>query len=192
MTTLSYAITAALLGASLLACGGQGQTPKDDPAKSKAAFTAMSEVLTHPRCLNCHPSDDSPTQGEDMSAHQPPVFRGEGGLGAVGMRCNTCHGEANAPLTERAGSMPGAVGWHLAPLSMGWQGKSTREICEQLKDKARNGGKSLDELHQHVSSDPFVAWGWEPGEGRTSAPGTQADFAKNTRAWIDSGAHCPE
>jgi len=176
------------------ACGGKDGAGggKDDPAASKAAFVAMGKVLQHPRCVNCHPTGDSPMQGDDMAGHQPPVVRGEAGLGAVGMRCGTCHGEANVPLTEKAGTMPGAPAWHLAPASMGWQGMSLTQICEQLKDNARNGGKTLEQVHEHVTNDPLVGWGWAPGEGRTPAPGSQAEFAKNTRTWIDAGAHCPE
>ena len=181
----------AIIAASLAVTASCGKKAKDDPAASTAAFAEMTKVLTHPRCANCHPSGDSPTQGDTMTAHQPPVFRGAGGMGAVGMRCSTCHGEANVPLPEGARTLPGARGWHLAPASMGWQGKTPKQICEQLKDKARNGGKSLDELHQHNAEDPLVGWAWAPGKGLTPPPGTQAEFAAHTRAWIDNGAHCP-
>lgn len=189
---LVVATVAVAAGALVAGCRGKGSAKKDDPVRSKAAFAAMGEVLTHPRCMNCHPSGDSPTQDETMAAHQPPVFRGEAGLGAVGMRCNTCHGEANVPLTEKAGTMPGIKGWHLAPRSMGWQGKSLAEICDQLKDKSRNGGKTLDQIHHHMADDLLVGWAWAPGDGRAPAPGTRAQFAKNTRDWVDGGAHCPD
>ena len=143
---MSLRVVAVLtVGATLVGCGAK-QTGKTDDGSSAAAFVAMGQVLTHQRCMNCHPSTESPTQGEEMAAHQPPVFRGEDGLGAVGMWCSTCHGEDNAPLLERAGSMPGAKGWHLAPASMSWQGKSLGEICEQIKDRSRNGDKSLEDL----------------------------------------------
>jgi len=36
-----------------------------------------------------------------------------------------------------------------------------------------------------------VAWGWSPGEGREAVPGTQAQFGELAKAWIDSGAECP-
>jgi hypothetical protein len=88
--------------------------------------------------------------------------------------------------------MPGSRNWHLAPASMAWQGKSAAQICEQLKDESRNGGKTLEQLHAHNAEDPLVGWGWTPGEGRAPAPGTRAEFAANTRAWIDTGAHCPD
>jgi hypothetical protein len=75
---------------------------------------------------------------------------------------------------------------------MAWQGKSLREICLQLKDVARNGGRSLSQIHEHMAKDSLVGWGWHPGEGRSPAPGTQAQFGALIRAWISTGAHCPE
>jgi hypothetical protein len=75
---------------------------------------------------------------------------------------------------------------------MAWQGKSLREICLQIKDETRNGGRSLWDIHKHMGTDPLVGWAWHPGEGRAPAPGTQADFGALIEAWIASGAHCPE
>ena len=53
--------------------------------------------------------------------------------------------------------MPGHSHWDLAPASIAWQGKSLTEICSQLKDAARNGGRSLKKIHEHVATDPLVA-----------------------------------
>ena len=203
MSLRSYAVAAIVAGlvvagsGAIASCGGKQTTApapgadKPDPARSQAAFVALGAVLTHPRCINCHPSADSPTQGDDLSPHQPPVFRGEAGLGAVGMRCNTCHGESNAPLLERAGTMPGAPGWHLAPITMSWQGLSLGEICEQIKDPARNGEKSLEDLYTHLTEDPLVVWAWDPGQERSPPPLTRDELAHHTRVWLDNGAHCP-
>jgi len=38
----------------------------------------------------------------------------------------------------------------------------------------------------------LVAWGWEPGPGREPAPGDPQRFADLVKAWIATGAHCPE
>ena len=43
----------------------------DTSARSKAIFEEASRVLTHPRCINCHPATRSPTQGEDKHPHVP-------------------------------------------------------------------------------------------------------------------------
>ena len=74
---------------------------------------------------------------------------------------------------------------------MAWQGKSLREICAQLKDPARNGGMSLEKLSHHMATDPVVAWGFQPGDGRDPSPGTQAQLAALIDAWIATGAQCP-
>jgi hypothetical protein len=89
------------------------------------------------------------------------------------------------------GGVPGNPNWHIAPIEMAWVGKSLAEICVQIKDKERNGGKSLDELVHHMGEDPLVGWAWDPGRGRTPAPGTQKAFGELIRAWVDNGATCP-
>lgn len=128
-----------------------------------------------------------------MVQHVPPVQRGgEDGMGVPGMRCNTCHGNENVAYTVGGGSIPGHQVWHLAPGSMAWEGVGLFGICQQIKDVERNGGRSLTELHEHNAEDGLVGWGWNPGPGREPAPGTQALFGALTKAWIDTGAHCPK
>jgi hypothetical protein len=167
-------------------------TIESEADRSVALFEEMLVVIEHPRCMNCHPVGDTPMQGDAMEPHQPPVVRGAADFGAPGMRCSTCHGSENVAFTTGEGSIPGHDPWHLAPASMGWIGKSGAEICEQLKDPERNGGKTLAELHKHNAEDGLVGWGWEPGEGRSPAPGSQKIFGELTQAWIDTGAACPE
>lgn len=171
-------------------CAGAEVKPSGDAERSKAAFMEMASVLTHPRCLNCHASGESPTQGDSMALHDPPVVRGNTGMGVPAMRCSTCHTEENVPFVDGGGSVPGAPGWQFAALP--WQGKSVKEICEQFKDPSANGGFSLEDIYERNNSDPVTGWAWAPGDGRTPAPGSQAEFGKQTRAWIDNGAHCPD
>lgn len=163
---------------------------EDENERAVAIFSEMAKVIQHPRCMNCHPVDGGPRQGDDMQPHDPPVVRGQG-MGAVGMECNTCHGTENVAFVTEEGSIPGHEPWFLAPVEMGWIGLSVGEICEQIKDPERNGNKTLEELHEHNAEDGLVGWGWEPGEGRTPAPGSQQEFGDLTRAWIDAGAACP-
>lgn len=159
----------------------------DQKARSVALFEEAGKVIQHPRCVNCHPRGDIPLQGEDGRLHEPPVFRGEGDFGVAGMHCTTCHMERNV---DPAG-VPGHPEWHLAPIEMAWVGVPLGEICAQIKDPARNGGKSLEELHHHMAEDSLVGWGWRPGAGREPVPGDQATFGRLIGAWIDTGAHCP-
>jgi hypothetical protein len=162
-------------------------TIADSAARSAALFTEAGKVLTHPRCVNCHPAGDRPRQGDVRRLHQPPVERGEDGFGLPAMRCPICHQAANF---ERAG-VPGNPGWHLAPREMGWEGKTLGEICAQIKDPARNGGRSLDDVVHHVGEDPLVGWAWAPGGNRQPAPGTQARAGALLDAWVKTGAVCP-
>jgi hypothetical protein len=159
----------------------------DRTLRSQAIFAEASRVLTHARCVNCHPPDDAPRQGEAHAAHDPPVLRGDADRGIPALGCTTCHQDRNAELAR----IPGAPDWHLAPRSMVWLGRSPAQICAQLKDPARNGSRTLAQVHDHVAHDGLVAWGWRPGADRAAAPGTQAQLAALVQAWIDTGAACP-
>ena len=159
----------------------------DDKQRSLALFEEAGKVITHARCVNCHPAGDRPAQGDDRHPHMPLVVRGVDNFGAVGMRCTTCHGPANFD----AAGIPGHPEWHVAPIEMAWVGKSLGEICLQIKDPERNGGKSMEELVHHMAEDSLVGWGWNPGVGREPAPGTQKEFGALFKAWADTGAVCP-
>ncbi len=159
----------------------------DRSVRSAALFTELGKVLTHPRCLNCHPVGDSPRQGDASRLHQPPVERGRDGFGLPAMRCPICHQQANF---DPAG-VPGNPTWHLAPLEMAWEGKSLGEICAQIKDPARNGNRSPEALVEHIGEDPLVGWAWAPGYGRKPAPGTQKEAGALADAWVKTGAVCP-
>lgn len=109
------------------------------------------------------------------------------------MPCASCHGPTNAATrADSIISIPGNPQWKLAPASMAWQGKSVREICLQVQDPARNGGRTLAMIREHLVTDTLVGWAWNPGEGRVPAPGTQAQLAALVDAWIAAGAECPE
>jgi hypothetical protein len=160
---------------------------KDPSERSRALFTEAGKVITSARCLNCHPAGDQPTQGDEGKVHLPAVVRGSDGHGAVGLRCTTCHQNEN----YEASRVPGHPLWGLAPIEMAWQQRSLGQICEQIKDPKRNGGKSLAQMHEHMAHDSLVGWAWKPGSTRKPAPGTQARFGELIGAWIDTGAACP-
>jgi hypothetical protein len=159
----------------------------DTDARSAAIFTELGKVLTHPRCTNCHPAGDRPRQGDVSRLHQPPVTRGADGHGLPAMRCSICHGKANF----EPGRMPGHPEWHLAPLEMAWEGKTVAEICQQIRDPARNGGRKVEDLIHHIGEDTLVGWAWAPGGDRSPAPGTQKQAAALVEAWVKTGAACP-
>jgi len=164
----------------------------DPKVRSVALFQEAGKVIQHPRCVNCHPVDGRPRQGMDGHPHNPAMWGGDKGKGVAGLPCTTCHGPANFSVGgEDTRSVPGNPKWALAPKEMAWQGKSLGDICRQIKDPARNHGKSLAQLHDHMAHDVLIAWGWAPGEGRAPVPGTQARFGELIKAWIDTGAVCP-
>ena len=165
----------------------------DKAQRSRAIFIEIGKVLTHPRCMNCHPAGEHPTQGDDRHEHMPPVWRADTAAVTSETNCAACHPAANFAVTGASTyeSIPGHPRWGFAPLSMAWQGKSISDICRQVKDRDRNGGRDLAMLQEHIAKDDLVAWGWNPGPGRDPAPGSQEAAGKLVQAWIDTGAECP-
>lgn len=168
-------------------------TVRNRTARSVALFTEAGKVLQHPRCLNCHPAERQPTQGDDLHTHMPPVQAGPENRGTNVLPCSSCHGHENTPtLGTVIQSIPGSDHWALAPASMAWQGLTIGEICVQLKDPARNGNRTLAQIEKHLAEDQLVGWAWHPGAGRAPAPGAQDVFGELIAAWIKTGAHCPK
>ena len=183
------ATSLAAAGLGLLAqcrSGGSGGA-----SRAHAAWGVVYEVLQHPRCLNCHPAGDAPLQGDDSVPHAQNVRRGPDGQGLFAMRCATCHTTENGPDAHLP---PGAPHWQLphpaTPLV--FEGVSSGDLCRQLQDRQRNGGKSLEEVFHHVAEDELVLWGWEPGPGRAPVPIPHAAFVAAMRTWIDAGCGCPK
>jgi len=162
-------------------------TLADPRARSAAIFQEAARVMLGPRCTNCHPDGDSPLQGDAGRVHDPPVVRGADDRGVPGLPCGSCHQDRNLELAR----VPGAPGWHLAPRAMAWVGRTPHDLCEQLKDRTRNGGRDLAAIVDHAARDPLVAWAWAPGHDRVPAPGSQQVFGALMAAWVKDGAACP-
>ncbi len=159
--------------------------------ESSAAWDVVYQVLQSPRCMNCHPAGDAPLQGDASLPHAQNVQRGPEGQGFFALRCSTCHQTSNLPGPHLP---PGAPHWQLPQPSMPlvFEGKSSGDLCRQLKDPARNGRRSPEQLLEHMSADPLVLWGWNPGEGRAPVSIPHAAFASAARAWVAGGCDCPE
>lgn len=172
----------------------QQQEPVVDRQRGLAEWEKVNAVFSHPRCANCHVEDEHPRwSGPHYGGtrfHAFNVQRGDdgSGFGNAGLRCSTCHFETNSQVLH---GPPGAENWHLAPAEMVWFGKTSAEICEQIKDPARNGDRSLQEVATHVRDDALVAWGWDPGPGREPAPGSAEETYEAILAWEAAGAPCP-
>ena len=189
---LALLILGSALFLGLLARSLTAQTAeKPDAAASRAAFLQVYRVLTSPRCQNCHPAGDVPLQGDDGHVHLQNVKRGTDGRGVTAMRCDTCHQTTNLPGAHMP---PGSPKWALPPPEhkMVSVGRSAAELCRQLKDPKQNGGRSLEKLFDHVANDDLVAWGWNPGEGRSLPPLSRPETVAQMKIWIAGGAACPE
>lgn len=178
--------------AAVLVSVGVAAAPTASKEEGLAAFETVKQVLQHPRCQNCHIPGDAPLQLDEGRAHTLNVLRGPDGKGAAGLACATCHNSANAPETYGVHMPPGAPDWHLPPPQrrMVFIGLGSGELCRGLKDVKANGGKNLDALVKHVSSDQLVLWGWNPGVGRAAVSVPHDEFVTKFKQWVAAGAPC--
>jgi mono/diheme cytochrome c family protein len=190
-----------LAGSSL----GSGQ-PRDDAA-ARTAFLEAFKVFSHARCVNCHPAGDAPLQGEDSRPHLSlRLRRGADGQGVYAIKCSNCHQAQNLPGLHMPPGAPyplqnggedllhrGEPRWHLPPAAtpMVFEKRTPGQLCRQLLDKRKNGGLTPEQLVQHISHDPLVLWGWNPGEGRNAPPISHTEFVQKVGEWIDKGRACP-
>jgi len=188
--------TLAILGAALFILAmanlhAAPTNPKADAAASAKAFLEVHKVFTSPRCQNCHPAGDAPLQGDDSRVHLQNVKRGKDGRGVTAMRCETCHQSTNLAGDHMP---PGNPKWGLPSpeQKMVFVGRTPAELCRQLKDPKQTGGRSLQQLLEHVADDELVAWGWNPGNGRALPPLSRQEIIAQMKIWIDGGAACPE
>jgi len=187
----AVAVASLLIASSMKAdpspSSAEGGTSSD--AAGLSAFRDVASVLMSPRCLNCHIPGQSPLQGDDNRPHGMNVKRGTDGRGSPAMRCTNCHQSSNS---EFAHAPPGAPDWRLpAPDSpLAWQGLTTGQLCRAIKDPTKNGGRDLASLHEHVTSDPFVNWAWNPGPGRNAPPLSHQQFVDKFNEWAARGAPC--
>jgi hypothetical protein len=169
------------------------QVQAQDQAQAVRAFETVKEVLQHPRCQNCHIPGNAPLQYDEGRPHAMNVQRGRDGLGAVGMNCSGCHQTRNLPAAYGLRAPPGAPNWHLPPenMKMVFIDLASPELCSVLKNPARNGGKSPEQLVKHVAEDELVGWGWDPGGERAPVSIPRAQFVAAFKDWVSAGMPCP-
>lgn len=167
-------------------------TPDDETYAADTPFDKMMAVLTHKRCVNCHPAGDRPHQGEDSHVHNFGVLRGADNHGIAALRCETCHQSEN----NNYSGVPGAKEWSLAPKEMYWEGLSRVEIARSMLDPTINGGRSLEEVVEHLTEHELVLWAWEPGVDangvpREKPPVSKEEYIKAVKEWAEAGAVIP-
>lgn len=182
-----------LLAAPFLISPSQEQSTttaaKGTPATD---FDKMMSVLTHQRCMNCHPSDGIPKQGEDSHPHYFGLTRGKDNLGFEATKCGTCHQKENNSFS----GVPGAPEWSLAPESMRWEGLSRVEIARAMLDPKRNGGRDHDKVMHHLTEHALVLWAWSPGvdadgKPREAPPVGKKEYIAAVKRWFAEGAPIP-
>lgn len=163
------------------------------PQDVHADYHKMMDVLTSPRCINCHPNDNIPKQGDDSHPHYFGMSRGDANFGYEATNCATCHQSENNNFS----GVPGAPEWSLAPDHMKWEGLTRSEIARSMLDPENNGGRDHEALMHHLTEHELVLWAWEPGvraDGtpRKKPPVPLEEYKKAVKAWIANGAVIPE
>jgi hypothetical protein len=161
-----------------------------------ALWGKIYEVFSHPRCANCHVGPDNvpmwsgPEYGPEARPHGMNITGGgEDRPGVEHIACSSCHTQRNSPLPH---GPPGTPVWGLPPISMEWFGKSSAEICAQIKDPMRNGRRTIiPDVSEHIKHEALVAWGWDPGPGREPAPYSKDQLVAFLQQWDKAGAPCP-
>ena len=197
LLVIPLALVTGMLLAAMHEDSDTGYSPALDEAfdatSNEANFNTMMDVLTHKRCVNCHPSDNIPKQGEDSHPHYFGMARGSDNHGYEAISCNTCHQSEN----DNYSGVPGAPEWSLAPASMKWEGLTRIEIARSMMDPVRNGGRTPDETLHHLTEHELVLWAWNPGvnaEGipREKPPVPKDEYIAAVKQWFKDGAIIPE
>lgn len=165
-----------------------------------AAWENIHTVLTHSRCLNCHVSADNiPLWGTAEAPdriHGMAINAGASRIGAETMSCNACHQTSTRPNTVSHAPPHTGMDWRLAPVEFQWTHRSSTEICAQMRDPDRNGGRDEAGLIEHILHDAdligFITWSFNPGAGREPAPGSLQAHLEDMAIWTKAGMPCPE
>lgn len=209
----AVAATAALAGISSVALSHGGGDPSAridlvinrppapvDATAGLAAWERIYAVASSPRCSNCHtdernvPMWSGPYFGKSRP-HGMNIDAGPSRIGVETIPCSTCHMTSTAPNTTPNAPPHAGLPWMLAPVEFHWFGKKSADICAQMRDPERNGGRDGEGLIEHILHDAqtkaFITWGFNPGGGREPAPGTMQAHLDDMILWTAAGMPCP-
>lgn len=207
MRSVTFATISVTAFATLAFAAGDPPAVIEPPAEGSvsleegiAAFARIYEVARHTRCANCHVEPDNipmwsgPYYGK-ARPHGMNINAGESRIGAETLVCSTCH-RTNENFESAAHAPPHAgLDWQLPPVEFQWFDKTPAEICAQLSDRGRNGGRDFIGLAEHLVEDSshrgFVLWGWQPGGGRQPAPYSLQMHVNDILEWGVAGQPCP-
>ena len=202
MRNLAISLGVVLIAASSAAFAEETGTVIAPPAEGSisrdeglAAWDRIYEVASHPRCSNCHvgasdrPMWSGPSYGRTR-VHGMNIQAGASRIGAETLLCSTCHAyrEGGNDMPHAAPQV--AMNWQLAPVEADWFGRTSDEICAQLRDPERNGGRTMIELAEHLDHDLILHWAWSPGGGREPAPYSLQEHIDDLLIWGVAGFPC--
>ena len=154
------------------------------------------EVASHPRCSNCHTGDSDrpmwsgPSYGT-ARPHGMNIRAGDSRDGASFVKCASCHALTGQGGNDAPHMAPQVAGvWQLAPVEADWFGRSSREVCTQLRDPALNGDRDIIALATHLDHDVILHWAWTPGGGREPAPYSLQEHVNDLIQWGAAGMPC--
>mgnify|MGYP005990765535 FL=1 len=180
---------------ALLIAGPAAAQDTPTMAQGLAAWDDVYSVTSHPRCTNCHVGEGGIPMWNGLTygthaVHGMHVQAGDSRVGAETMPCRTCHiGVASANATPHAPPMIDDA-WRLPPAELAWLGKSSEDVCVQLRDPEANDGFEMDELAAHLETSAFVAWGFDPGADRDVPPIGLVEMIAALNLWAAAGTPC--
>ena len=165
-----------------------------------AAWERIHEVVSHPRCANCHTGESNRPMwsGPEFGKARPHGMNINAGLSRIGaetVTCQACHVTSTRPNDTPHAPPHTGMEWRLAPVEFVWFGVPEGEICRQMRNPDTNGGRDGAELVEHIPHDVemqgFIEWAFDPGGGREAAPGTLQEHLDDTVTWVAAGMPCP-
>lgn len=187
-----------LLAAAFVFCAAPLGAQEAQPTRETglAAWARIHEVVSHPRCTNCHVGDSGQPMWNALGhgadkVHGMGILADESRIGASSIPCAACHVTSGLPNETPHAPAHIDEDWRLPPAELVWLGRDTAEICTRMRDPDRNDGHDLDSLVDHTLTSAFVAYGFDPGAGRSAPDGSPEDMARDLQAWAAAGFPCP-
>jgi len=170
-------------------------TPADRSPRDLRPRSAS--LLTHPRCMNCHPAGEHPPAGRRPSraqargmAQRHRQFRPRP-CGGMPHRTQTC--PCMRPRLTRA--FPAIPRWGVGAAVDGL-GRA-RGIGGHLptaeRHRTQRPARDLALLQEHIAKDDLGGHGaGPPAPAAKQRPARRKPPGQLVQAWIDSGAECPQ
>jgi hypothetical protein len=185
------------LCAALLAAPAAAQeTPREATREEGlAAWERIFTVTSHPRCTNCHVGDSGQPMWDGLgykpnAVHGMNVQAGESRIGAESITCDACHVTSAAANTVPHAPPHIDDAWRLPPVELEWLGKTSAEVCAQLRNPDTNDGHDIASLVDHLRNSAFVNWGFTPGAGRSVPEGSLDALIHDVTLWGAAGTPC--